>query len=173
MKTMRRLIASLLLSTAAAAVVLAQTTPMLDVKMGLWEMTTTTEMGGDMPGVDTSKMTPAQKAQIEAMMKSMASGRTNVNKTCMTKEKFNQSNFMGQQGANCKQTINVNTSTTLDGTFTCTGERAMTGQMHMDALSSSSLKAIVKSAATQQGKTMTLTIAITGKWLGADRGDTK
>lgn len=172
MTAMRRLMASLLLSTAAAAVLLAQT-PALDVKMGLWEMTTTTEMGGDMPGVDTSKMSPAQKAQIEAMMKSMASGRTNVNKTCMTKDKFNRSNFMGQQGANCKQTINVNTSTTLDGTFACTGEHVMAGQMHMDALSSSSIKGIVKSTATEQGKTMTVNIAIAGKWLGADCGDTK
>jgi len=55
------------LSLAATAVV-AQTTPkpMLNLRMGLWEVTSTTKMNG-MAGVDTSKMTPQQQARAAAI----------------------------------------------------------------------------------------------------------
>jgi hypothetical protein len=52
---------SALLWTVLTTVVLAQA-PALDIKMGLWEITTTTQIGGQTPQVDTSEMTPEQKA---------------------------------------------------------------------------------------------------------------
>jgi ribosomal silencing factor RsfS len=162
------------LSLSLSAIALAQA-PVLDVKMGLWEIASTMNIGGQMPGMDTSKMTPEQKAQMDAAMKSMMAAHTTTQKTCVTREKFNKSNFMmdDQPGMTCKQTVMTNTRSTLDAKVVCTGERGMTMQMHVDALSQTAFKATMKSANTEQGKTMTIDGTMTGKWLAADCGDVK
>src|ERR1051326_1562882 len=79
------------------ALVAAQS-PMLDVKMGLWETTTKINMGNmpQMPQLSEdqlAKMPPAQRAQIENMMKTMQGAPVTV-KTCMTKEKLDRKSFM-------------------------------------------------------------------------------
>lgn len=167
-------VGSACLSLAMAASLVAQV-PALDVKMGLWEMSSTTEMSGQMPQMDTSKMTPEQKAQMEAAMKGMMGAHTNVTKSCMTREKFEKQSFMNSDrpGQNCKQTINTNTRTTLDSTITCSGEHTMTGQMHIEALSPTSVKAVFKSVNAARGGNMNVNLTMTGKWLGADCGDVK
>jgi hypothetical protein len=153
-----------------SAVALAQA-PVLDVKMGLWEITSTTTAGGEIPTVDTSKMTPEQKARMEAVMKAMMGVHTA--KTCITREKFNKSNFMTNDQSTCKQTVGTNTRASLDATLVCTGEHARTEQMHVDALSSTSVEASIKVAGTERGQTMTASVTMTGKWLGADCGNVK
>jgi Protein of unknown function (DUF3617) len=172
MTTVHRVVVSTLFSASLAAVAFAQA-PALNVKMGLWEITSVTDIGGQMPGIDTSKMTPEQKQRMEAAMKGMMGPHSNVTKTCMTKEKFNKSNFMtgGDGDQTCKQTLSTNTPTTLDANVVCTGERAMSGQMHVEALSPTSFKGTMKSANSERGKTMTLLMNMTGKWLAADCGD--
>jgi hypothetical protein len=160
------------LSLSLSAVALAQA-PVLDVKMGLWEISSTMNLGGEMPGMDTSKMTPEQKAQMAAAMKSMMGAHTTTQKTCVTREKFDRSSFMMENQANCKQAVTTNTKSTLDAKVVCTGDRPVTMQMHVDALSSTAFKGTVKSANTEQGKTMTVDGTMTGKWLGADCGDVK
>jgi len=161
-------------ATAALGAAAAAQTPALNVQMGLWEISTTTDVGGQMPGVDTSKMTPEQKARVDAAMKGMMGSHTSVNKTCMTKEKFNQSNFMADQpGDMCHQTITTNTRTSLEGSVTCTGEHPMTGQIHIDAPSPTAFTGTVKASSTDSGRTMTLNLALSGKWLGADCGAVK
>jgi len=160
---------------ATTATVLFAQPPALDVKMGLWEVTSTTDIGGDMPPVDTSKMTPQQKAQVEQAMKSVMGSHTNTTKSCMTREKFEKESFMtgNQPGQNCKQTLTTNTRSAFDATVVCTGEHPMKGQMHIDALSSTSIKGNFKAATTEQGRTMNVTATLTGKWLGADCGSEK
>jgi hypothetical protein len=174
MRTSFRRFGFALLSLSLTAVVAAQK-PALNVKMGLWEITATTDIGGQMPGMDTSKMTPQQKAQMEAAMKGMMGAHPTVTKTCMTQEKFDKSDFMmtDQPGMTCKQTFSKNTSTALDGTVTCTGTRSMTGQMHIEASSPTSITSTMKSSTSEQGKTMTVNMNMTGKWLGAACGDVR
>jgi hypothetical protein len=163
------------LMAASFAAVLAAQPPALEVKMGLWEITSTTDIGGQMPAVDTSKMTPEQKAQVEAAMKAMMGSHANVTKSCMTKEKFQNESFMnsGAPGQNCKQTLTTNTPSALEGNVTCTGDHPMAGQIRIDALSPTSVKGMIKSEMTEQGRKMTVNVALTGKWLGADCGKDK
>jgi hypothetical protein len=168
-----RTVGSIVLLSSITAVVLAQV-PALDVKMGLWEITSTSQVGGSMPSIDTSKMTPEQKAQMEAAMKSMMGAHQNVAKSCITKEKFEKEGIMpAEKGQDCKQTIVTNTRAALDAKVVCTGDRPMTAQLHADALSSTSFKATIKSSTTDQGKQMTVDVAMTGKWLAADCGSVK
>jgi uncharacterized protein DUF3617 len=172
MKAVSRWYVAAALSLFVTTVILAQT-PALDVKMGLWEVTTAVDINGQMPGVDTSKMTPEQKARMEAAMQGLTGAH--AVKSCMTKEKFDRSNFMtmDQPGMTCKQTITTNTRTTLEASVVCTGAGSRTSQIHLDALSSTSFKGYAKSSNAEQGRSMTVNVAMTGKWLGADCGDTK
>ena len=157
-----------------AATLVAQA-PALDVKYGLWEMSNVTNLGGQMPQVDTSRMTPEQKAKMDEAMKQMMGTHTNVTKSCITKEKVEKSVFMmpDQPGTTCSQKITTNTKTTLEASLSCTGQNAMTGQMHIDALSPTSIKGTIKSSGAMQGGAMTATINMAGKWLSADCGDVK
>jgi uncharacterized protein DUF3617 len=175
MTTSSRCVGSVLLSIALTAVLGAQK-PALNVNMGLWEITTISNVGGQAPAFDTSKMTPEQKARMEAAMQKMMGEHTTVAKTCMTKEKFDKSNFMNpkdEPGTVCKETITTNTATTLDGNEVCTGEHAKTMQMHMEAQSPTSWNGNSKLSTTSNGRTTTVTAMLTAKWLGADCGDRK
>ena len=55
----------LLVTSVAAAGLAAAQSPNLDVKLGLWEITTVTK-GAGMPAMDTSKMPPEARARVEA-----------------------------------------------------------------------------------------------------------
>jgi hypothetical protein len=93
----------------------------------------------------------------------------------VTKEKLEKSVFMmeNQPGQTCRQLLTNNTRTSLDASITCTGANAMSGQMHIDALSPTSIKGVIRSASTEPGRAMAVNITMTGKWLGADCGSEK
>ena len=177
MKMPLRLIGAGLAAASLTAVIAAQM-PMLDVKMGLWETTTKMNMGNmpNMPKVsdeDLAKMPPAQRAQIENMMKSMQGAPVTV-KSCLTKEKFEKNSFMQQRpNQNCTQTITNNTRSSMDATVVCTGQQAMTAQLHIDAVSSTEYRGNMKAKAQARGGEMDMTMEMNGKWLGADCGDVK
>jgi len=170
--TMHRWLGTGLILVPLTAAVAAQA-PALDVKMGLWEITSTINVGGAMPVPDTSGMTPEQKQRMESAMRGVM-GQPTVTKTCMTREKFNDSNFMssGSDGT-CKQVLTTNTATALDGTVTCTGDRAMTGEMHVRASSPTAFAGTMKMNAAAAGRPMAVDVKMQGKWLGADCGDVK
>src|SRR5690348_14518665 len=62
----------------------------MNVKPGLWETTTTITVAGEMPipAEVLNRLTPEQRARMEARMKANSSGHTNTNthKSCVTKE---------------------------------------------------------------------------------------
>src|SRR5437879_2009920 len=90
---------------ASFSTLVAAQAPMLDVRMGLWEVTSTTDIGGQLPPIDTSKMTPEQKAQFDAVVNGIMGAHSTVTKTCMTKEKMNRSAFLDDSNKTCKQTV--------------------------------------------------------------------
>ncbi len=92
----------------------------------------------------------------------------------MTKEKFNDSNFM-RNGPDdkCKQVLTTNTATRLEGTVTCTGEHPTSGEMHIQTSGPTAFTGTMKMNAAEGGRTMVVDMKMTGKWLGADCGDVK
>jgi hypothetical protein len=175
MNSTSRSLCAVLSFVLLGAVVLAQK-PALNLKLGLWELTSISQVGGQLPAVDTSKMTPEQKANFEAAMKSAVMGaHTDVMKSCITQEKADKANFMmtDKDADSCKQTVSTNTPTRLDATVTCTGEHPGTRQVHIEALSSTAFNGTMKFTDTQKGRTMTVDATMTGKWLAADCGTVK
>ena len=102
---MKTKILSLALFGAATVVLAAQKIEPLNVKLGLWEMNTTTKSGGEMPISPEllNKLTPEQRAKLEESMKahSGAHETTNTYKTCLTKEKMSFDKEEGGQKSTC------------------------------------------------------------------------
>jgi hypothetical protein len=162
------------LLVALSAVLMAQA-PALDVKFGLWENTIAMTMEGLPPGIDTSKMTPAQIAQMTAGM-SAAMSKPVVQKTCMTKEAMASDAFMlsEQPGMKCTREIKTNTRTSYVADVTCTGLQQMKGSVNIESSGGgTAFKGSAKMASTANGKTTNVSMAMTGKYLGAACGDVK
>src|SRR5260370_35572335 len=137
------------LATASAMLAHAQTVN-LNVKLGLWEGTSTTTMTG-MPAIDLDKMnlTPEQRAKMEAAMKMnpLAPGRPPiVRKECITQEKLNKPLFHNED-KNCKRTVWSRSSTGEEIQFQCTGTRPSAGNLMIEALWPENVKVTSKMTA--------------------------
>ena len=167
----RRPLITAVLSVGVTALAIGQTrqVPALDVRMGLWQMTSTVDVDGQTAaGIDTSKMTPQQKAQMAGAMRGLMAPRTATATSCLTREDFNRKNFMTDTDPKCRQTLTKNTKTLLEGTMSCSGDRAMRGTMHFEASSPTAFSGTIKSRSTERGRTTKTTITMAGKWLAAE-----
>ena len=172
---MKRLVSSscLLLSIGLSGLLVAQT-PELNAKLGLWEMTMTMEMSGMPPGVDTSKMTPEQIAQAQAMMRGRGPMPPMTMKQCLTKEKLQNHNYTPDRpGTTCTSKVTKTTSTSVDMVQTCTGANPSTNEMHVEATSPTTMKMTAKQTSGRNGGGGPITVTMNGKWLQADCGDVK
>ena len=140
----------------------------LNIQPGLWEMTSTPHMSGQVP--DTPELTADQRAKLEASMgKTMQPRRY---RECMTQEKF-QHAFDRPPGApaSCKRTIVSNSATDLQMHVDCSdanGTHQMT--VHMQASSPQEMTGTVNIDASRNGKTMNILNNLVGKWVSADCG---
>ena len=157
--------------TCAAASACADS---LDLKLGLWETTFTTQVSGMLvPEAELQKMPPAQRERMEAMMKKQQAGgpKTRTTKTCLTKEKLGRAfeKAEADEEKNCKRTVLVATPSKQEVTIVCTGERPQTKEWRMEATSRDSAKGNVKVVSGNGSVTM----AFTARWVasGCDAGD--
>ncbi len=163
---------ALALTTLLAGTTLVHAQKM-DVKTGLWEVTSTTQMGGMLP-VDTSKMTPQMRANIEAAMRAeQAKGAVpDTTRTCITPEKLEKPfEGLNEKEMMCKRTTISSSSTSQDIKIECTGKGKMSGEMKFTAQSRESVKGTIKMSASDAGNTMTVNSNMSAKWLGPSCGD--
>lgn len=168
-----RPISTAVMVAGLTAALLAQGAPKINVKLGLWEITTTVTLSGDAP-VDTSNMPPDQAARMKAVMGAMMGPHTNTSKSCLTQEKFNQG--LLSDNKNCKSTIVTNTSAALDVQMDCagpSGQGTMSILVHFEAPTPDTVKGSFKGTSAMGTQKMTSNGTTTGKWLGADCGDIK
>jgi hypothetical protein len=158
--------------TLAVASTFAYPAP-LDVKPGLWEITTTTAMSG-MPPIDYSGMPPEQRARIEAAMQArQAMGpMTKVRKSCVTTEKLAKEPFQDSDTASCTHTVVSSTPTRLRVKLHCTHPDS-DGDFLMEALSRDRIKGTVRMHASDDKHAMAARVSIAGRWLGSACGDVK
>ncbi|MGB9093622.1 MAG: DUF3617 domain-containing protein [Gallionella sp.] len=145
----------------------------LDVKTGLWEVTTTTAMSG-MPPIDYSGMPPEQRARIEAAMKARQAmgARVHVRKSCVTREQLAKEPFQDEDTESCTHTVISSTRTRLHAKLHCTDPRR-DGDFMMEALSRERIKGTVQMNASDEHNAMAVRVSIAGKWLGSACGDVK
>jgi hypothetical protein len=168
------------LITAAAVFVLAGPSFAQTMKPGLWEINNKMSGGqADQAMAELQKqlaqMPPDQRKQMEAMMAQRGmgvapgAGGGMAVRMCMTKEMVERNDVPTREG--CTTTRQQRSGNTVHVAFTCTnppssgeGEVSFTPESYTSHM-------VVKT--TAQGRSETMVVDATGKWLKADCGDVK
>jgi hypothetical protein len=157
----------------------------IDVKPGLWENTTTSQISGlkmqNMPQLtpeQLAKMPPQARAQFDAMSK--GAPNTQTMKACITQEQLSKP-MLGNTDKSCSykltasssnsQTMHVectrgNTKTAGDLTFERVDSEHLKGDMLMKTTGDSSTQGSI-------GQNMTIKLSFSNRFLSSDCGDVK
>lgn len=150
----------------------------LNVKTGLWQVTETSTATGLPPitpemQARLDKMTPEQRAQLQAAMNSRFNGtpQTTTYKTCVTKDELNKNAFDGPD-EKCTWTVVNSTGSDMEAQGTSCAAGKNQGMktditMKLHAVDSENVKATVQGTSTGNGNTVNVNAAFTGKWIGA------
>jgi hypothetical protein len=174
-----KIITALLLA-GAAVVFAAEKVQPLNVKLGLWEMTTVVNTAG-MPPLSPeamARMTPEQRAQTEERLKSRPNGKPNARSTmkrdCVTKEKLERAAGFVENRRNCKRTIVASTDTRLAMQIECLEERGRTkGTFQLEAPNPETVAGRLHMTTTGSDRKMEIDSNFKGKWIAESCGDAK
>lgn len=166
---------------AALALRAADNIVPLNVKEGLWQVTSTHSMTG-LPGAPTipadklAQLPPEQRARIEAMTNGTPT--TEVTKDCVTKEKLEkQLAFNQNTNKECTRTVVSSTASKLEMKIHCTGQgkdhMATDGVFVLEVTSSESAKGSMHTVTTGNGRNMNMDFNFSTKYLGPACGDVK
>jgi hypothetical protein len=151
-----------------------------NIKTGLWEITETHAMTGmpPMPAIPPetlANMTPEQRAQMEAHMKSLGgTPKTTTRKNCVTKEKLEKNTAFGDNRNECTRTVLSSSSTMTEVKIHCAAkEMTSDGTVKFQALTPESVKGTVRMVMTGHDHTMHMDMDFTSKYLGPACGDVK
>ena len=145
----------------------------LDIRTGSWEVTATTQMSG-MPLSDEmlGKMTPQQRAEVQAAMREEAAKgpQTEVTRECITAEDVERP-FQSASGEDCTQTIVRTTRTTQEARLVCTGEHKGEGLLRVNAPNPETMTATLDLRAGDGPNAFTIKSRMKGRWLAAQCED--
>jgi hypothetical protein len=172
-----KILSAVVLAVAVSALAASKIEP-LNVKLGLWEVTTTITSQGAMPIPDSmlAKMTPEQRARMEERMKASSAGTTHttVRKECLTKEKQEKNEaFTAENEKGCTVAVLTSNSSKLEMKRTCNGEGIKSeGTIQVEVLSPESVEGKTHVEMTGSN-TMRINGNFTGKWIASACGQTR
>lgn len=136
MKT--NLIVAIALGLAVPALLAQEKVTPLNVKTGLWQSTTTIAVIGTLglPPEMEAKLTPEQKARIEAARSHSAAGQphTTTHKGCVKQEDLTRDPFnagRNNEQMTCKENLVRSTSSDADVELTCSDPRGNTSDFRI------------------------------------------
>jgi len=147
----------------------------MDVKLGLWEttMTNMTDMAAMVPPEVLARLTPEQRAKMEATMGGRAGARTTTTKHCVTKETINEVLASADTNARltCTRTFVTSTPTKQVIHMECTsGPIRSTGDVQVEVIDRENTKGSMVMA-SGGGRGGNIRMEWTTKWIAADCGD--
>lgn len=167
---------SLCLGAAALPALAADNTP-LEVRPGLWEMTSDSESTGKppLPADALARLSPEQRAKVEGAMQQSMGPQHRVTRHCVTEADLDKgfADFEHMGHGRCTQSVDAGTSTLRVGTFTCSGPEHASGSYRFEARSPEAVVGNWDVTMTNGGNTMTVRNAIQGKWLSVNCGSAK
>lgn len=144
----------------------------LNVKIGLWEVTTIVTTSEEMP-IPTGlleKLTPGQRARVEERMKARKSesGKTTtIKKQCLTRKHLDDGIPFGRDRKSCTRTVLTSTSSKVDMHVECLGKGVKSsGIFQIEALSSENVKGSMRLSTTGGDNATNSTSTFTAKWIG-------
>lgn len=145
----------------------------LNVKTGLWEITTTMQTKGvpPLPKELLQGMTPEQRQAMEAQIRAKQ-GPPEVEKDreCITQRDLERP-FESGNTKECKNTIVASTRTTQQLRIECSGEMAGSGSFKVTATSTEAITGVLDMKIGQGAESMTISGQVKGRWLGSECGD--
>ena len=146
----------------------------LDVRLGLWETTSQTNVSGQLPisPDQMANLTPEQRSRIEQAMKA-SSGKPITSKSCLTKDKLDKG-FTFNERKECTHKLLTSSSHNLEVQMACTENQGkMNVLVKAEALSSTNVKGTTHMTMEGGGRTMTSDGTFTSKWISSDCGAVK
>lgn len=143
----------------------------LDIKPGLWEVSTKTDMSGSpIPAEVLEQMPPDRREKMMAMFKNRKAA-THTIQTCITKDDLNLPFKAQDEEANCKNTIVTATPTKAEYKIQCSGSETHSGVMKVEALSRESIRgSTIMQVNSGKG---TVANEMSGRWVSANCGNVK
>jgi hypothetical protein len=159
--TMKTVIAAL----ALTALPLAGHAETLDVKTGAWEITTSTAMSGmPIPKEALDRMSPEQRAKVEASMRARGGAvKSHTSRTCVTREDLDRGDMQGRTEPNCKRKVLAQNARHLEIEQVCTGPEPSKSHFKFDATSNERYTGVIDMT-RGDGK---VHVDLSGRWLGA------
>lgn len=145
----------------------------IDLRTGTWEVTATTHMSGMLLSrEELAKMTPQQRAQIEAAMKEEAAKgpQTEVTRECITAEDLERP-FASADMEQCASTLVRTSRTTYEGQLECTGERKGGGLLKVNAPTPEAMTATFELRSGEGRDAFTIRSQMKGRWLSSQCDD--
>jgi hypothetical protein len=146
----------------------------LNVKLGLWEMTTLMRFSGapPLPKDVLERMTAEQRAQMLEDLKSAAEEEPepDVSSECITQKDLDRP-FKSSNSEDCTQTIVRTTRTTQEIRMVCTGKIKASGLFRISTPTPETMTGELDLKAGEGPEAFTIKGTIKGRWLGADCGD--
>ncbi|HXQ64245.1 MAG TPA: DUF3617 domain-containing protein [Steroidobacteraceae bacterium] len=162
--------------------VIAVAADRIAIKPGLWEISHTMESEGVpvIPEDVLARLSPEQRARMEAAMKAHGGGALGTNGTvreCITEKDLDHPFKADKPESHCTHTTASRTATSMEVHMQCKdmGRPGMNaeGTFKWQAPTSESMQGLVEMHMSDGTHTMTHRTKLTGKWLGADCGDVK
>ncbi len=168
---------ALLALSFSAALVTGAVAATLDVKPGLWEVSTQGETTGmpPIPPQVLAQMSPQQREQMMAATQGRMD-RPTASRSCITQKMLDRGMTFDRPDNNqCTKTVTASTPHSLDVKVVCTGEQQQKtiGTMHVDASNRESFAGAFNMVSTYGTNAMTIKRTMRGKWLGSDCGSVK
>jgi hypothetical protein len=145
----------------------------LDVKLGLWEVTTHGKAGGQIPDEMLQRLPPERREAMIAQMRAAAE-KPETHRQCLTAAKLEKGFDFGHERASCHRTVDSNTSSAMAITETCNEDQGtQVVKARFEAVSKEHVSGTINMVMTRGGQTMTMDRDFQAKWLGADCGTVK
>ena len=138
-----------------------------NVRPGAWESTTSSVVSGELlPAAALAKMTPEQRARVEAMLGAHAGApRRITEKTCITRADLDQDRLLKSDAEqHCTTTVVSRTPTRLVLDRRCPQPHASSAHVAFEAPSPERFTGSVDMTLAEGGK---VHLDIQGRWLGA------
>lgn len=162
-------VATLLLTALSAA-----GAEKLNVKLGLWEMTTVMRMSGmpPLPKELLDKMTPQARAEMQARLKAEAAEEPEpeVSSECITQEDLDKP-FQSSNADECTNTIVRTTRTTQEIRMVCNGKVKGSGVFRVSTPTPETMTGDLDLKAGDGADAFIVKGKVKGRWLGPDCGD--
>ena len=146
----------------------------LDVKPGLWEITSTHHISGvpPMPKEWQEKVTPEQRAAMETAFKKEAEKgpQSDTERECITKQDAQQP-FDVADSKDCTQTVVRTTRTTQEVRLSCNGEFKGAGVLRVTTPTPETMTGTMDLQLGDGKDAMKVKSQLQGRWLGPDCGD--